>query len=145
MSTALQIKRIHILKNQLGIDNELYHEMLASFGVCSSKNLTETKAEILIEILNDKSKKVKPSKFKKYDDLSQRDTKMSTPLQLRKIEAIWWDICDSAENIKQIRSLRKFIKRQCKIDDIKFLSKREASKLIAVLEKIKSEKLLKAL
>lgn len=62
MSTALQIKRIHTLKTQLGIDNELYHEMLASFGVCSSKNLTETEAEILIEILNDKSKKVKPSK-----------------------------------------------------------------------------------
>ena len=96
-------------------------------------------------VLNDKSKKVKPSKPKKYDDLSQRDTKMSTPLQLRKIEAIWWDICDSAESVKQIRSLRIFIQRQCKIDDIKFLSKREASKLIAVLEKIKSEKLLKAL
>lgn len=145
MSTALQIKRIHTFKTQLGIDDELYREMLASFGVCSSKNLTETEAEIFIEILNDKSKKVKPRKPKKYDDLSQRDTKMSTPLQLRKIEAIWWDICDSAENIKQIRSLRKFIKRQCKIDDIKFLSKREASKLIAVLEKIKSKKLLKAL
>lgn len=145
MSTALQIKRIHTFKTQLGIDDELYREMLASFGVCSSKNLTETEAEILIEILNDKSKKVKPNKPKKYDDLSQRDTKMSTPLQLRKIEAIWWDICDSAESVKQIRSLRKFIKRQCKIDDIKFLSKREASKLIAVLEKIKSEKLLKAL
>ena len=145
MSTALQIKRIHTFKTQLGIDDELYREMLASFGVCSSKNLTETEAEIFIEILNDKTKKVKPSKSKKYDDLSQRDTKMSTPLQLRKIEAIWWDICDSAESVKQIRSLRKFIKRQCKIDDIKFLSKREASKLIAVLEKIKSEKLLKAL
>ncbi len=145
MSTALQIKRIHTFKTQLGIDDELYREMLASFGVCSSKNLTETEAEILIEILNDKSKKVKPNKPKKYDDLSQRDTKMSTPLQLRKNEAIWWDICDSAESVKQIRSLRKFIQRQCKIDDIKFLSKREASKLIAVLEKIKSEKLLKAL
>ena len=145
MSTALQIKRIHTFKTQLGIDDELYREMLASFGVCSSKNLTETEAEILIEILNDKSKKVKPNKPKKYDDLSQRDTKMSTPLQLRKIEAIWWDICDSAESVKQNRSLRKFIQRQCKIDDIKFLSKREASKLIAVLEKIKSEKLLKAL
>lgn len=145
MSTALQIKRIHTFKTQLGIDDELYREMLASFGVCSSKNLTETEAEILIEILNDKSKKIKPNKPKKYDDLSQRDTKMSTPLQLRKIEAIWWDICDSAESVKQIRSLRKFIQRQCKIDDIKFLSKREASKLIAVLEKIKSEKLLKAL
>ena len=109
-----------------------------------AKKLTETEANILIEILQDKTKKLKLAKPKKYDDLSERDSKMSTPLQLRKIEAIWWDICNIAESVQQIRSLRKFVKRQCKIDDIKFLSKREASKLIAVLEKIKKEKDLKA-
>lgn len=144
MSTSLQIKQIHTLKNILGLDDDLYREMLASFGVYSSKKLTETEANILIEILQDKTKKLKLAKPKKYDDLSERDSKMSTPLQLRKIEAIWWDICNIAESVQQIRNLRKFVKRQCKIDDIKFLSKREASKLIAVLEKIKKEKDLKA-
>ena len=136
MSTSLQIKQIHTLKNILGLDDDLYREMLASFGVYSSKKLTETEANILIEILQDKTKKLKLAKPKKYDDLSERDSKMSTPLQLRKIEAIWWDICNTAESVQQIRSLRKFVKRQCKIDDIKFLSKREASKLIAVKEKV---------
>lgn len=145
MSTALQIKRIHTLKNLLGLDDDLYREMLASFDVCSSKSLTETEANILIEILNDKSKKIGVSKYKKYDDFGGRDSKMSTPLQLRKIEAIWWDIGNSTENVQQIQSLRKFVKRQCKIDDIRFLSKKEASKLIVVLEKIKNEKYLKAL
>ena len=42
MSTSLQIKQIHTLKNILGLDDDLYREMLASFGVYSSKKLTET-------------------------------------------------------------------------------------------------------
>ena len=88
MSTSLQIKQIHTLKNILGLDDDLYREMLASFGVYSSKKLTETEANILIEILQDKTKKLKLAKPKKYDDLSERDSKISTPLQLRKIEAI---------------------------------------------------------
>ena len=44
MSTSLQIKQIHTLKNILGLDDDLYREMLASFGVYSSKKLTETEA-----------------------------------------------------------------------------------------------------
>ena len=59
MSTSLQIKQIHTLKNILGLDDDLYREMLASFGVYSSKKLTETEANILIEILQDKTKKLK--------------------------------------------------------------------------------------
>ena len=37
MSTSLQIKQIHTLKNILGLDDDLYREMLASFGVCRIK------------------------------------------------------------------------------------------------------------
>ena len=37
MSTSLQITQIHTLKNILGLDDDLYREMLASFGVYSSK------------------------------------------------------------------------------------------------------------
>ena len=96
MRTSLQIKQIHTLKNILGLDDDLYREMLASFGVYSSKKLTETEANILIEILQDKTKKLKLAKPKKYDDLSERDSKMSTPLQLRK--AIYLCCHDTARN-----------------------------------------------
>ena len=54
MSTFTQIKQIHILKNLIGLEEDLYREMLASFGVYSSKNLTETEASIFIDILNEK-------------------------------------------------------------------------------------------
>ena len=37
MSTFTQIKQIHILKNLIGLEEDLYREMLASFGVYSSK------------------------------------------------------------------------------------------------------------
>ena len=46
MSTSLQIKQIHTLKNILGLDDDLYREMLASFGVYSSKKLTEGKQTV---------------------------------------------------------------------------------------------------
>ena len=58
MSTSLQIKQIHTLKNILGLDDDLYREMLASFGVYSSKKLTETEANILIEILQDNAQQI---------------------------------------------------------------------------------------
>jgi hypothetical protein len=45
----------------------------------------------------------------------------------------------------QTKRLRKFIKRQYHLDDIKFLSKKQATKLIVALEKIKREKDLKAI
>ena len=35
MSTFTQIKQIHILKNLIGLEEDLYREMLASFGVYS--------------------------------------------------------------------------------------------------------------
>ena len=51
MATPSQIKRIHILKSLLGLDDDLYREMLMSFGVCSSKDLTFTEASVMLDIL----------------------------------------------------------------------------------------------
>ena len=48
MSTQLQIRRIHTLKTFLCMSDEVYRKMLQSFQVCSSKNLTEAEANILI-------------------------------------------------------------------------------------------------
>ena len=126
MITAFQIKQIHTLKNILGLDDDLYRDMLASFDVCSSKSLTETEAKIFISILNDK-------------------VIMATPLQLRKLEATWADICNSDDKKEQKESLRKYIKKQFRVDDIRFMTKNKASRVIAILEQIRIKKYLKAL
>ena len=72
MATTFQIRKIHTLKNILGMDDDLYREMLMSFDVQSSKNLTFTEAGIFIEILEEKAialnKWVK--RTKKYENLN---------------------------------------------------------------------------
>src|SRR5574344_895853 len=141
MITPSQIRQIHTLKNILGLDDELYRDMLASFDVYSSKKLTETEATIFIE----KIAFTKKNCHKKYDELYTRDRNMATPPQLRKIEAIWSDISNAKSTEEFRKSLRHFISKQFHIDDIRFMTKYRASKIIAVLEKIKQVKFNKEL
>lgn len=49
MITASQIRQIHTLKNILGFEDDLYRAKLFDFGVCSSKDLTEAEAKILLK------------------------------------------------------------------------------------------------
>lgn len=141
MSTYAQIKKIHTLKNVLRIDNDLYVDMLMSFGVQTSKDLTTTEAGIFLEILEEKA--VLTNKWevrnKKYEELSARDEDMATPAQLRMIEAIWREVCyiDSPDFAKQ--SLRKFIQNKFKIADIKFLTKKKAVKVIRAISAMKQK------
>ena len=144
MSNFTQIKKIHTLTNLLGLEDEIYRDRLASFGVGSSKNLTETEAQILIEILEDKVS-LKENSHKKYDDFKFRDNAMATPAQLRKIEVVWKDMHTFTDKDSAKKTLRKFIKKQFHFEDIRFITKIKAGKIIAVLEKIKVKKYLKAL
>lgn len=145
MSTLAQIRQIHTLKNIIGLDDDLYREMLSSFGVYSSKNLTQTEAALFISILNDKIKSTKINCNKKYDDLYGRDSEMATPPQMRKIEVLWKYVTRLKDPEKQRAALRRFIKNKFKVDDIRFMTKSKASRVIAVLEKIKLKKELKAI
>ena len=141
MSTFAQIKKIHTLKNVLQLDDDLYLDMLMSFGVQSSKDLTTTEAGIFLEILEEKA--VLTNKWevrnKKYEELKSRDEDMATPAQLRMIEAIWREVCyiDTPDFAKQ--SLRKFIQNKFKIADIKFLTKKKAVKVIGAISAMKQK------
>ena len=140
VSTKYQIKKIHTLKTILGLDDDLYRDMLMSFGVLSSKNLTQGEAKVLIEILEDKVNELKIMPKKKFDELDNREN-MATPLQLRKLEALWADISGKKDKKK---TLREFLNKHFHVDDLRFLTKKRASQIIAVFEKIKVQMCLKA-
>lgn len=141
MSTYAQIKKIHTLKNVLHLDDDLYLDMLMSFGVQSSKDLTNTEAGIFLEILEEKAVAINKweVRTKKYEELNSRDEDMATPAQLRMIEAIWREVCyiDSPEFAKQ--SLRKFIQNKFKVADIKFLTKKKAVKVIRAISAMRQK------
>lgn len=138
MATTSQIKKIHTLKYILGLDYDLYIEMLMSFGVQSSKNLTCTEAAVFLEILEDKAveQNLWKKQSKKYADLN-RSQDMATQAQLRMIEGMWREICyyDTDEFAK--KSLRKFLKSKFRVDDVMFLRKHTAIKVIQAISRMK--------
>lgn len=83
MVTTFQIKKIHTLKNLIGMGDDLYREILKSFDVQTSKNLTFTEASIVIENLEERAialnKWVKQSK--KYAGLNRTNNMACKRLQ----------------------------------------------------------------
>jgi len=141
MITNSQIRQIHTLKNRLGLDDELYRDMLFSFGVTSSKELTCGEAAIFIDILVHKAVargiwELKP-KAKKYEDLDYRDGNHASSSQLRMIEGLWSETQYKGDRHK---SLRKFLQNKFKISDIRFLTKSKASKVIQAIQIIRDKR-----
>ena len=139
MVTSSQIRIIHTLKNFIGLDDDLYREMLMTFGVQSSKNLTDTEAGIFIEVLEAKAEKFEDwvKRPKKYADL-YRDENMATQAQLRYIEGLWKEVAYFDDEDFNKKSLRKFLKSKFKIDDIMFLTKAKATKVIQGIKGMKA-------
>ena len=137
MATVYQIKKIHALKSVVGLDDDLYRDMLMSFDVQTSKDLTFTEAKILIEILEEKAIAMKKwvKQPLKYSDLD-REAKMATQAQLRMIESMWREICYFDDDKFAKKSLRKFLKSKFKTDDIMFLTKCKAVKVIQAIKNI---------
>lgn len=138
MATTSQIRKIHTLKNIIGLDDDLYREMLMSFEVQSSKSLTYTEAIIFIEILEEKALALNCWKKqpKKYENLCRSDN-MASDAQMRMIEGMWREISYYDNDCFAKKSLRKFLKSKFKVDDVMFLTKAKASKVIQAILGIK--------
>jgi len=131
MSPARQLlAKIHIAKKELGLDEEVYREILSSnFKVQSSKDLDNTRALRLIRYFREKGW-VPKSKPKKYDD-KKGDRYSATPGQKRLIEVLWHNVYRGNEETKH---LRVFLFKHFKVSDIRFLDKDKAHKAIEGLK-----------
>lgn len=133
----------------LGLSEELYREMLLSrYKVKSSTDLNEQQAKQFLNLLRDQAKSAgvfKPKKqyaFQKYkhNNLADRDDDMATPAQLRKIEAIWFEVSVQTNDESREKALNSFLKRITGVDNIKFLPKYQVQKVIKALYAMKSQK-----
>lgn len=145
-----QLRReIGYQRKLLGLSEELYREMLfARYKVESCKNLSEQQAKQFLKILRDQAKDAgvfKPKKqyaFQKYkhNNLADRDDDMATPAQLRKIEAIWFEVSVQTNDESREKALNSFLKRITGVENIKFLPKYQVQKVIKALYAMKSQK-----
>ncbi len=114
-----QIKKIHVIKSEIRMSEENYRAMLKSlFNVESSKSLSFQQAKILIEKLIEQQKK---------------ETGI-TPAQLSRIN----HLADEIYKTNTYQRLKDCVERNIGYSvPLSALSKREATKIINVLEGIK--------
>ena len=136
MIDARQIKRIHALKNQLGLDDDTYRTALkAQHNVETCKNLTYIQAARFIADLEKKAGKSNHYKGnrQKYENFRGR-AGMATPRQMRKVEAMWAEVSRAGTDEARASALRRFLKRIVGIEDLRFLECWQVRKVIRALD-----------
>jgi hypothetical protein len=135
--TKKQIALLHVARQELGLDDDIYHDMLESvLGVSSSTEITKGQFEKILDHLKSHgfSIKRKITKNKKYDEFKNRSG-MATPAQMRYLEVMfheWLDLKYPDRDNKAYvgPGLRYFLRKHYQADGLRFLSKDLAVKAI---------------
>lgn len=135
-----QIKRIHTLKTALGLADDLYRAALSRCGVATSKDLSFSGAAELIDLFEDQA--VKAGVWQKRSvpavDTPRREG-FASPAQLSLIDSLWQQVSNAPEGDRQA-ALRKFVTRQAKVSDPRFLRDGDAVKVICALRAMVRQK-----
>ncbi len=141
MSTSAQRQQIGYMRKLLAIDEDTYREMLSQYnGAESSKDLSTYDANIFLNNLRDKANEAGVFKPKastkmrqyKYNNLGWRSG-MATPAQLRKIEAMWFDVSYAKTDEARAQGLDIICKKITGKDSLKFIKHNDVSKLIKAI------------
>lgn len=147
-STPKQRQMIGYFRKTLGLSDDLYHDILWTWNVDSSKDLTAAQAETLIRQLKEQAisqGKYEPkARYKaqkwKYNNYIDRDANMASPSQLRLIERLWFEVSNQTTDIDRENALNKLCERITGKARIIFLTKTEVSKLIKAINSMKLNK-----
>lgn len=147
MSTPKQRQKIGFLRKLIGLNEDLYREMLADYGAASSKDLSIKSAAELLNRLKINAIKLglyKPRlnhtfKKLKYENLGIRED-MATPKQLRMVESMWFDVSVKEDETHRQAALNRFIKRITGKQRLIFLTPEDIRKVVNALKKMKEEK-----
>jgi hypothetical protein len=125
---------IHLAKKDRGLEDEAYHALLSgAAGIESASKIeTEKQFEEVMRAFANLGFQRQPAKRKKLAVKDEQQGNFCTTRQIYYIKGLW----ELASRAKSEDSLRAMVKRIAKVDDIRFLAKGEASKLILALRDI---------
>jgi len=126
---------IHLAKKQLGLDEEAYRAILWGAGLESAKDITtdiqfNTVMSAFVNLGFQSSPRGGINKYK--NTVHGKNPGMISRRQEYYIKGLW----ALASRAKDEKSLRRIVKRIGKVDDISFLSRRNASAVILALRDI---------
>jgi hypothetical protein len=138
-----QIKIIHTLKTKLGLSEESYRGALfEAFGVDSCKDLTQSQAQEVLKAFEcsaiEQGVWAQKTREEKFKALRNRPD-FATPEQLGFIETLWRGVTRAEGEQAQRKALRAFLKRQSGASDLRFLRRKEASKVITALRAMRRQ------
>lgn len=121
------IKLIHTARRQLGLDDDAYRAILqGAANITSSKDLTS------VSQFDDIMKAFKNLGFKYQKKNEVILPNRASNLQIAYIKKLW----DMGSRSKTESGLRHFIQRIAHVDDMRFLTKQQASAVILALQDI---------
>jgi len=124
---------IHLAKKQLGLDEEAYRAILSGAGVSSAKDITtETQFNTVMAAFTNLGFLSTGHSVKHRSTAAGTNPGMISNRQEYYIRGLW----ALASRTKDEHSLRRMVKRIGKTDDIRFLTRRDASALILALRDI---------
>jgi len=146
-----ELAKIHIAKKDLGLDDDLYSDIIANIGGAksgSAKDLTNIgRAKVLGHFRQlGWEKKGGSSGKMKYTDLDNNDGGRASGAQMRLIEALWNEVSYAGTEDAKKKALRTFLKNKTKtassqgIEGIRFLSSWQAHKIIIALKAMEARK-----
>ncbi|MBT0666365.1 DUF1018 domain-containing protein [Geobacter pelophilus] len=132
MPTPVQIKIIHTLKGALNLDEDTYRDVLATYGVASSKDLTPRKTLQLIQDLETKAQAAGVWKSKRKDF----NPKNGADAMTMKIRALWAELHKAGKvEANTETALAAYVKRMTSRDSIRWCTTAQKIVLIEALKK----------
>jgi len=138
MPTSIQIKKIHAFKSLLKLGDMEYLNRLRPYRVFTSKDLTETQANVLIYHLQEEAiaAGVYVRRQAAYQNLYGRPG-MASPKQLRMIEAMWADVSRAGTYAARANALKQFLHRFGVYGGLKAVTIYQARKIVTALQTMK--------
>lgn len=121
-----QKAQIHILKDRLGLTDEDYRDMLASYGVTTSKDLTFRDAGEFIKALR--------RKVLESGAPQPHRTGYASRAQKAMLWNMWQQISRQDTKEKMTEAFRHFVKARFRIDNVEWLPGSAVSKIKKTLE-----------
>lgn len=136
MSTRkLMIQKIHIAKSQMKISDNQYRDLLQkTTGVASCSVMTEDQLLKVLSAMESLgfTKKAKRMPVQEGDVVTPNGTCNATSRQIYYIKGLW----ELASRKKDESSLRSMLHRIVGVDDVRFLNRTHASRVIRALREM---------
>ena len=136
MPTRNQIIKIHALKGSLKLDDAMYRDVLSGYGVVTSKKLTITKADQLIDDLTRKAVAAGTWEERKPAAKAKTTRKLADDDQSKMIRGIWIELHEmGAVRDSSEAALASYVKRMTGAAALQWLSVIQAQTVIEALKK----------